>query len=365
VIDLASASKIKTVAAIAARPDRNKTVADNIREVRPTILVSVPRLFEKIYAKVMVSAESGNFIKKGLFRWALGVGRKAVPYFNKEEQLPGFLGQKWALADSLVFSKVKEKTGGRLKYMVSGGAPLAKEIADFFIGMGLRMVEGYGLTETSPVLTLNPLALNEPGTVGPPLAEVEIRIAEDGEILARGPNLMRGYYKNPTATNEAIQDGWFHTGDIGRLDEDGYLQITDRKKDLLVTSGGKNIAPQPLENALKLSPLIEQAVILGDKRNFIAALIVPPWETIDEWCPRHGWPATIEECINHEGFRKALDNEVASCMQNFAHFERVKKFEIIPSPFLVETGELTPSMKVKRKVVNEKYADVIEGIYQK
>jgi len=339
------------------------TVAANIMEVKPTVLVSVPRLFEKIYAKVMIGAISSGFIKRTVFKWAMGIGKEAVPYFNKNEPLPGFLSKKWGIADTMVFSKVKEKTGGRLKFMISGGAPLAPEIAELFLGMGLKMVEGYGLTETSPVLTINPVSHNKPGTVGPPLPDVEIMIADDGEILARGPNIMTGYFKNPEATAEVMEDGWFHTGDIGLLDQDGYLRITDRKKDIIVTSGGKNIAPQPLENALKLSSVIEQAVIIGDNRNFVSALIVPPWETIQDWAPGHQWPVTSEELVAHDGFKKFMNKEINQCMANFAHYEKVKKFEILAAPFTVETGELTPSMKVKRRVVNEKYQDVIDAIY--
>ncbi len=340
-----------------------KTVAENMLEVKPTVLVSVPRLFEKIYAKVMTNAMSSGFIKRSIFKWAMGIGKQAVPYFNKNEALPGFLSKKWGIADAMVFSKVKEKTGGRLKFMISGGAPLAPEIAELFLGMGLKMVEGYGLTETSPVLAINPMAYNKPGTVGPALPDVELKIAEDGEILARGPNIMVGYFKNPEATADVMEDGWFHTGDIGLLDQDGYLRITDRKKDLIVTSGGKNIAPQPLENALKLSPYIEQAVIIGDNRNFVTALIVPPWETVEEWAASRNWPVNPETLTAHDDFRRTIDKEISERMADFAHYEKVKKFEILPVAFTVETGELTPSMKVKRRVVNDKFKGVVDSMY--
>ena len=340
-----------------------KTVADNIREVRPTVLISVPRLYEKIYAKIMAGVESGSFIKKAIFNWASKVGAKALTYFNEDQPLPGLLAHKWAIADKLVFSKVKVATGGRLKYLVSGGAPLAREIAEFFLGMGLKMLEGYGLTETSPVLTFNRPNKNKPGTVGPAIPGVEIKIADDGEILTRGPNLMTGYFKNPEATEEVIVDGWFHTGDIGVLDEDGYLKITDRKKDLIVTSGGKNIAPQPMESALKLSGLIEQAVVIGDKRNFITALLVPPWETVNDWAPARGWSKDPEALVKDEGFLKAIGEEVERQLKGFAHYEKVKKFSVIPKLLSIEDGELTPSMKVKRRVVNEKFKALIDGMY--
>ena len=340
-----------------------KTVAQNLMEVKPTVMISVPRLFEKIYAKVMANAESSGWLKKKIFFWALGVARQALPYLNYRKPLPGMLARKYNIADKLVFSKIREKTGGQLELLVSGGAPLAKEIAEMFLGIGLCILEGYGLTETSPVLCINRPEKNKPGTVGPPLPEVEIKIADDGEILAKGPNVMRGYYKNPEATAKAIVDGWFHTGDIGILDEDGYLRITDRKKDLLVTSGGKNIAPQPLESALKLSPFIEQAVVIGDKHNFISALLVPPWETVEEWAPMHGWPSDPHVLAKSPDFHATLEKEIARQLEDFAHYEKVKKFVVLPELLSIEGGELTPSMKVKRKVVTEKYAAEIESIY--
>lgn len=340
-----------------------KTVAQNLMEIKPTVMISVPRLFEKIYAKVMANASAGSWVKKKIFFWALGVGKKALPYLNNRKPLPSMLQKKYNLADKLVFSKIREKTGGQLKYLVSGGAPLAKEIAEMFLGVGLVMLEGYGLTETSPVLCINRPEKNKPGTVGPPVPDVELKIAADGEILAKGPNVMQGYYENPEATSKAIIDGWFHTGDIGVLDEDGYLRITDRKKDLIVTSGGKNIAPQPLESALKLSPLIEQAVVIGDKHNFISALLAPPWETVEEWAGARGWDTDPIKLSMDPKFHAAVEKEVARQLEDFAHYEKVKKFVILPELLSIEGGELTPSMKVKRKVVNEKYAAQIDSIY--
>lgn len=340
-----------------------KKVPDNIREVRPTVLISVPRLYEKIYAKIMTSAGQSGFLKKQVFKRALSAGRRALPYFLAQKPLPFLLDKEWKLMDKMVFSKIKENTGGRLRYMSSGGAPLAKDIAELFLGMGMTLLEGYGLTETSPVLTTNRPDGNKPGTVGPAVDGVEVRIADDGEITARGPNIMRGYYKNEEATAEVIKDGWFHTGDIGILDDDGYLRITDRKKDLLITSGGKNVAPQPLENALKLSPLIEQAVVLGDRRNYITALLVPPWETVGEWATEQKWPTDPSALADHKPFLDALEQEVANAMEPFARYEQVKKFRVVPELLSIETGELTPSMKVKRKIVNAKRADLINSLY--
>lgn len=340
-----------------------KKVPENIREVRPTILVSVPRLFEKIYAKVMSNAQTGGFLKRKIFSMAMGIGKQAVPFFNRGKELGGLLSYKWNMADKLVYSKVKEATGGRLKYMVSGGAPLSREVAELFLGMGLSISEGYGLTETSPVVAINRVDNNKPGTVGLPVDDVEIKIAEDGEILVKGPNVMVGYYNNPEATAKVLADGWFHTGDIGVIDEEGFLRITDRKKDLLVTSGGKNIAPQPLENALKLSPLIEQAVVLGDKRNFISALLVPPWETVEEWASAKGWPTDPLQLVEEPKFLSAMEAEVKKQMEGFAHFEQVKEFRVIPRLLTIEHNELTPSLKIRRRNINENFKELISSIY--
>lgn len=341
-----------------------KTMADNLVEVRPTVMVSVPRLFEKIYASINAKADSAGFPKKQLFHWAIGVGMKSLPYFINNMQPPGWLGKKYRLADKLVFSKIREKTGGRLKLLVSGGAPLPKEIGEFFLAIGIKILEGYGLTETSPVLCVNRPDLIRPGTVGPPISNVEIKIADDGEILAKGPNIMVGYYNKPQATEEALQGGWFHTGDVGKMTEEGCLMITDRKKEILVTSGGKNIAPQPIENALKMSPLIEQAVVIGDKRNFITALISPPWETVSEWAPQRGWPDDVATLINLPAFRDAIAKEIEKQLQGFANYEKVKKFQILPRLFEEEKGEMTPSLKIKRRVINEEYEEVINSLYE-
>ncbi|MCB1041804.1 MAG: long-chain fatty acid--CoA ligase [Acidobacteria bacterium] len=339
------------------------TIRDNLLEVRPTVMVSVPRLFEKIYAGIHDAVKSGSFIKRTMFKWATSVARDAVPYFVAGKPLPGLLATKYKMADKAVFAKVRDRTGGRLRYLISGGAPLSKEIGEFFLGIGIKILEGYGLTETSPVLCVNRPDKNKPGTVGPAIPNVEIKFADDGEILAKGPNVMMGYYNNPKATAESIVDGWFHTGDIGVMDDDGFVRITDRKKEIIVTSGGKNIAPQPIENALKLSPLIENAILIGDRRNYVTALIVPPWETVAQWAPQHQWPTDPLTLCAHAGFRKAITDEIAFRLKDFARYEKVKKFEILPDPLSVINGELTPSLKIRRKIINQRYAQTIEQLY--
>lgn len=339
------------------------TVADNMLEVRPTLMFSVPRLYEKIFAKVHANARASGLIKRTVFNWAMAIARKCAPALNSGEELPGFLAKKWALADKMVYSKVKEKTGGNLRFMISGGAPLAVEISHAFLGMGMKILEGYGLTETSPVLAINTPDRNRPGTVGPPIKGVEIYIAEDQEILARGPGIMRGYYKNEESTANTIQNGWFYTGDIGELTEDGFLRITDRKKDLIITSNGKNVAPQPLESALKLSPFIEQAVIIGNNRNFISALIVPPWETINDWAPAQSWSTNPSELARNPEFKDFLAREIQLMTADFGQFEKVKEWAIIEEPFTVDGGQLTPSLKVRRRIVNERYKAQVEAMY--
>lgn len=339
------------------------TVADDMLLVRPTIMFSVPRLYEKIFAKVHANARASGLIKRTVFNWAVAIARKASPELNANRPLSTWLAKKWNMADKLVYSKVREKTGGNLRFMISGGAPLALEISELFIGMGMKMIEGYGLTESSPVLNINLPDRNKPGTVGPAVQGVQIAIAEDGEVLAYGPNIMKGYYKNPEATARTLVSGWLYTGDIGVVDEDGYLTITDRKKDLLITSNGKNVAPQPIESKLKLSPFIENAVIIGDNRNYITALIVPPWETITDWAPAQSWPTEPAELARLPEFEEFVAREISILMKDFGNFEQIKQFTILGKPFSIDTGELTPSLKVKRKVIAKKFAKHIEAMY--
>ena len=279
-----------TVGATIGYAESVETVAQNLLEVRPHIMVSVPRVFEKIYARVMDQVLAGSPLKRKIFFWALGIGKRVSALTLAGKPVPPALRWKRGLAHRLVFRKIIDKTGGRIRFFVSGGAPLSRDIAEFFHALGLVILEGYGLTETSPCLTINSFEALRFGTVGKPLPGIEIRILEDGEILARGPNIMKGYYKKEAETREVMEGGWFHTGDIGHFDADGFLVITDRKKDLIVTSGGKNVAPQPIENILKLSPYITSAVVLGDRKRFISALIVPNFEKLEAWARANGVP---------------------------------------------------------------------------
>lgn len=338
------------------------TVAANMGEVRPTVMASVPRLYEKMYTRVIDKVSNDPPLRQKIFWWAISVGKESMPFICKDSKPTGWLGFKFGLAEKLVFSKIKERVGGRLRFFVSGGAPLSQEIAEFFAAANIIILEGYGLTETSPVISNNTREHVKFGTVGKPIHGVEVRIADDGEILCRGQNIMLGYYNNEEATREAIDnDGWFHTGDIGEFDEDGFLRITDRKKNILVTSGGKNIAPAPMENALIASKYIEQVVVLGDRRNFISALIVPSKEALTEWAQSNGISDNI---VQNEETTKLFESEVEKAMAGFAHFETVKKFKLVDDEWSVESGELTPTLKVKRKVIEENYADLIDSIYQ-
>ncbi len=337
------------------------TVAENMGEVRPTIMTSVPRLYEKMYARIIDKVNNDPAIRQKIFWWAIKIGQKATPYLIKQKRPSGMLGFKLSLAEKLVFSKIQEKVGGRLRFFASGGAPLSKEIAEFFASANILILEGYGLTETSPVISMNTLEHVKFGTVGMPIDGVEVKIAPDGEILCRGDNVMMGYYNDPKATSEVIDsDNWFHTGDIGEFDDEGFLRITDRKKNIIVTSGGKNIAPAPMENALILSKYIEQSIIIGDKRNFVSALIVPTMESVNKWAEGKGLSKDI---LNDPETIQLFEDEVEECMKNFAKYETVKKFKLIPDEWSVDSGELTPTLKVKRKVVEVKYADVIDKMY--
>jgi long-chain acyl-CoA synthetase len=342
------------------------TVAANMLEVRPTLMTAVPRFYEKVYAKVVDNISSSSKIRQKLFWWAIEVGKK-VENKKIDNQNPGaMLSTRLKVAQKLVFSKLQEKVGGRLRFFVSGGAPLSKEIAEFFKAAGIYILEGYGLTETSPVIAINPLARCKVGTVGPKIPNIEVKIASDGEILTRGPHVMRGYFKDEAATREVLDpDGWFHTGDIGMIDNEGYITITDRKKNILVTSGGKNVAPQPMENVLVTSKWIEQIVVIGDKRKFVSALIVPAFMNLEEWAKNNNLNYTSrEELITLPAVRDLYDRIIGESMEGFAQFEKVKKYILLPSEFTIESGELTPSLKVKRSVVEKRYADLIESMYQ-
>ncbi|HQU74628.1 MAG TPA: long-chain fatty acid--CoA ligase, partial [Calditrichia bacterium] len=342
-----------------------EAVPANLLEIRPTLMASVPRLFEKIYAKVLAGVEEGSAVKQKIFNWAVGVGREVTTYRQNNRPLPGGLSFKYKLATKLVFSKLQERVGGNIRFFVSGGAPLAKEIGEFFTAAGLLIIEGYGLSETSPVITVNRLDKFKFGTVGIALDNVEVKIAEDGEILTRGPHVMLGYYNKPEDTKEAIdEEGWFHTGDIGIFDEDGMLKITDRKKNIIVTAGGKNVAPQKVENLLVTSKYIDQVLVIGDKRKFCSALIVPSQEAVEKFAAEHGLDQSdFAKLCREESVRKVIQHEVDEANARLASYESIKKFILVPRMFSIETGELTPSLKIKRKVVESNYSGDIEALY--
>jgi len=341
-----------------------ETVAQNLLEIRPHIMVSVPRVFEKIYAKVMDNVLTSSGFKRRLFFWAVAVGKDCGAREIEGRPVPALLGIKRAVARTLVFSKVVQKTGGRVRFFVSGGAPLSRDIAEFFYAMGLVILEGYGLTETAPVLSANTFEAIRFGTVGKPLPGVEIRIAPDGEILARGPNVMKGYYKKDAETREVFENGWFKTGDIGHLDEDGFLVITDRKKDLIVTSGGKNIAPQPIENTLKTIPYITTAVVIGDRKRFVSALIVPNYEKIEQYARSNGIEFTDRAAlVRNPAIVDFIKAEIDRATPGLAPYEKIKKIALLDRDFEIEKDEITPSLKVKRSNVERRYRDVIEAMY--
>jgi long-chain acyl-CoA synthetase len=336
-------------------------VAEDLVLVKPTIVVSVPRLYEKVYAKVM---ESGG-VKGVLVRWAEGVGAQWTDV-TLEGRKPGpFLAARHALADRIVFRKIRERVGGRLRFFVSGGAPLAPHINRFFYGAGITILEGYGLTETSPVTNVNSPEHFRIGTVGRPVPGTEIRIAEDGEILVRGPQVMKGYFKRPEATAEVLtEDGWFHTGDIGEIDRDGYLRITDRKKDIIVTAGGKNVAPQPIEGRLKSNRWVDQAVLVGDRRKFLSLLVVPDFAALAAWASEQGIESPDRATLlRHPKVKGLMEQEVLGELGDLARFEAPKKIVLIDREFTIEDGSLTPTQKVKRRVVEERYKDLIDSLY--
>ena len=341
------------------------TVPIDMQTVRPTIVLSVPRLYEKMYARVLENALSGGAVKKRIFFWARAVAERWADVKLAGGTPRGLLALQYRIAQRLVFSKLQQRTGGRLRYFVSGGAPLAPEINKFFYAAGLVILEGYGLTETSPVIAVNTPSQFRIGTVGKPVYGVEVMIASDGEILTRGPHVMKGYYNKPEATREAIDgDGWFHTGDIGEL-RDGFLAITDRKKDIIVTAGGKKIAPQPIENALKTNKYISQAVLIGDKRKFPVVLVVPNWEQLEKWARIKNllWTQRsqlLEMPIVHA----KMEKEVYGRLEGLAKFETPKKVAVLEHDFSIDSGELTPTLKVKRRVIDKTYRDVIDRLYQ-
>ena len=342
-----------------------ETVSENMPEVRPTVMISVPRLFEKMYARVMDMVLKAPAPKKALFFWALAVGRKYAARKIGKRPASRTLKLKNALAHRLVFSKILARTGGRMRYFVCGGAPLAADIAEFFYAMGLIILPGYGLTETAPVLTGNTLEDYRFGSAGQAVPGVELKIAPDGEILARGPNIMQGYYKREEETREVMEGGWLHTGDIGRLDPDGFLFITDRKKDLIVTAGGKNVAPQPIESVLGLNPYIAGAVVVGEGRRFISALVVPDFEKLEAYARANNilFRDRAELCSRPDIVDFMLA-EVNRSTPDLASYERVKKIALLDRDFDIASGEITPTLKVRRAIVEAKYKGLIDSLYR-
>lgn len=343
-----------------------QTIGPNLREVRPTVLVGVPRIFEKIYERIRERAAEAGKVSAALLAWSVSVGREYAKHILAHQPVPAFLKLQHWIASKLVFSKWQWAFGGRMRLLVSGGAALPEDLHYIYIGAGIPIVQGYGLTETSPVITTSKIADNRPGTVGTAIPNVEIRIAEDGEIEVRGPNVMQGYYNKPEETRAVFTgDGWFKTGDIGALDKDGFLCITDRKKELFKTSGGKYIAPQPIEQAIKGSRFVSQVVLIGAERKFPAALVVPVWEQIESYCKLKGIEIkSRSELCHHPRIVDLIQRQIDGLTPNLAKYERIKKVALLENEFTIEGGELTPTLKVKRRVIDDKYRDVIEKLYE-
>jgi long-chain acyl-CoA synthetase len=336
------------------------TVAMNLTEVKPTMMLAVPRFYEKMQARILDAIKKGSPLKRRIFKWALKTGRKAT---KKNPQDPG--GFKYNLADKLVFSKLRERTGGRLRLFVSGGAALPAEVGEFFQSAGMKVLEGYGLTESSPIICVNHPDDIKFGTVGKPIPNVEVKIGEDGEILAKGPNIMQGYLNLPGDTKAAIdEDGWLHTGDLGNFDDEGRLVITGRKKEIMVTSSGRNIAPTPIENTLKSSAYISEIMVIGDGRQYVTALIIPEFEQLEaEGLGAENGAKDREALIKTKQVRQLIEFEIERLSAGFSEYEQIVKFTLLPHEFSIEEGELTPTMKIKRKAVLEKYADIVDAMY--
>ena len=342
------------------------TVVENMGEIRPTILAVVPRFFEKFHGRLMATLEQSPPLQKKLFNWAVSVGVQNFPYKFNGKKTPFLLGLKLALAHKLIYSKIHERLGGRIRGFHSGGAPLSKPLNEFFNAIGFNIYEGYGLTETSPVVTTNIMGPPfKPGTVGPMIPNVEVKIADDGEILTRGPHIMKGYYKLEKETAEALAGGWFHTGDIGHLDEDGYLVITDRKKDIIKTAGGKMIAPQPIENQLKQSSYIQNAVVIGDRRKFVSVLLIPNYEAVEEYARQRKCTfSDRKELLALPVVRELMGREVGVVNEKLAQFEKLKNFTMLEQEFSFDAGQLTYTQKVRRRNIEEQYTSVIDAMYE-
>jgi long-chain acyl-CoA synthetase len=338
-------------------------IIPNLAEVKPDYFPSVPRIFEKIYTAATGEVEKSGGLKKLVFNWAIGVGRRVRERERAGRRIGWFLRKQYEIADKQVLSKIRGMFGGRMRNCVTGAAPINPEILRFFDAAGVLVLEGWGMTETSTAATVARPDAFKFGKVGKAFKGCEIRIAEDGEILVRGPNVFQGYYKNEAATREALEGGWLHTGDLGEIDEDGYLSITGRKKDIIITAGGKNITPANIEAEIKQSPYVSQCVVIGDRRPYLVALITLDMEECAKLAEERGWPADPAELARHEGMSQLLKEHLDEVNDKFARVEQVKRFEILPSDLSQEGGELTPTLKVKRNVVADKYEQDIEGLY--
>ncbi|HTY35490.1 MAG TPA: long-chain fatty acid--CoA ligase [Bacteroidota bacterium] len=342
-----------------------ETIHDNLLEIRPTVVTTVPRLFERMHSRLMKQVNTSPLVQRKILDWAVDVGKQASRA-RRNGSVPSLLAAQHFLAERLVFGKVKARMGGEMRFFVSGGASLSRELAEFFDAMGVRIIEGYGLTETSPVISVNRIHEYKFGTVGKPIPGVEVKLAPDGEILARGPNVMKGYWNDHAGTKEVIDaDGWLHTGDIGAFDSEGFLSITDRKKHLFVSSGGKNIAPAPIENLFLQSKYIEQFVLIGDKRRFLAALIVPDFELLKQYAGAKAISfRSTDELVRKQEIHSLMEGEINRLQRDLAAFERVRKFTILSAPLTVENGEITPLQKIRRNTVEEKFRALIEKMYE-
>lgn len=351
--------------AIIAYVDDALKIGQFLPEIKPVVFAAAPRVFEKVRARILDNVQTQSAGKQKIFNWALKVGEERVPYVVENRPMPLGLKMRSALADKLVFSKILARLGGEVKFLISGAAPLSADLAAFFVGAGLDILEGYGLTETSPVISVNRMDKRRLGTVGPPIRDVEVKIEQDGEILARGPNIMKGYWNNPEATADVIDsEGWFHTGDIGEIDADGFLKITDRKKDIIINAYGKNIAPQPLEALLKSSPLVATPLLIGDRRKYLSALIVPNFDRLEHEAKELGVNASShEELVRDERVRMLFQNEIDRFNRNLDRQEKIRRFTLLPRDFTIEDDEMTPTMKVKRRNVDKKYKVLIDAMY--
>ena len=341
------------------------TVAQNMKEVAPTVMLSVPRLYETMHERILRAVQEGSPLKQKIFHWGVSVGSSVSSAIQQGKKPSAILRLQQSIADKLVFAKLKEATGGRLRFFVSGGAALPQSIAEFFHAAGILILEGYGLTETSPVISMNHPEKWKFGTVGVPVPGIEVQIAEDGEILTRGPHVMKGYFNNEAETAEVIdEDSWFHTGDIGIIDEEGFVKITDRKKNIIVLSNGKNVAPQPIESALVQSPFISQIMVVGSERKNLAALIVPNFDALKAWASENSVDTTdLPAILQAREVQQHFQSEIRSRLTDFADFEQVRRFTLLEKEFSQEDDEMTPTLKLKRNIIIERYSDEIDGMY--